>query len=110
MSTIRRRQLEDHGFVVFDAPGAEFFATLLPLVKGLVPDRMTLLKNRYPHQVAAISQGLLEQQSELLRQFDFVTPESPSEARNRIKSLFFDGAEPTWDDIAAGLDASRASF
>jgi energy-coupling factor transporter ATP-binding protein EcfA2 len=111
VSTIRRRQLEDHGFVVFDAAGEEFFGTLLPLVNGLVPDRITLLKNRYPHQVAAISQGLLEQQSELLRQFDFVTPgPPPAEPRDRNKSLFFDGAEPTWDDIVRGLDAPREAM
>jgi hypothetical protein len=111
VSTIRRRQLEDRGFVVFDATGEEFFGALLPLVNNLVPDRLTLLKNRYPHQVTAISQGLLEQQSELLRQFDFVTPDPPpAGARDRHKSLFFDGAEPTWDDIVRGLDAPREAM
>jgi energy-coupling factor transporter ATP-binding protein EcfA2 len=107
VSTIRRRQLEDSGFAVFDATAEEFFGVLLPLVSGLVPDRITLLKNRYPHQLAAISQGLLSQQSELLRQFDFVTPIPPASAAGRTRSLFFEGAEPTWEDIAAGLDASR---
>jgi hypothetical protein len=111
VSTIRRRQLEDHGFAVFDATGEEFFGTLLPLVSDLVPDRITLLKNRYPHQVTAISQGILEQQSELLRQFDFVTPDPlPAAGRDRSKSLFFDGAEPTWDDIVRGLDAPREAM
>lgn len=107
VSTIRRRQLEDNGFVVFDATGEEFFSALLPLVQSLLPDRLTLLKNRYPHQIAAISQGLLSQQSELLRQFDFVTPNPPGDAKGRTRSLFFEGAEPTWEDIATSLDAPR---
>ena len=107
VSTIRRRQLEDNGFVVFEATGDEFFALLLPLVQNLVPDRLTLLKNRYPHQLAAISQGLLSEQSELLRQFDFVTPNPPPDVRGRTRSLFFEGAEPTWEDIATNLDAPR---
>jgi hypothetical protein len=110
ISPIRRRQLEDHGFVVFDTTGEEFFGTLLPLVNKLVPDRLTLLKNRYPHQVTAITEGLLEQQSELLRQFDFVTPDPPPAARDRNKSLFFDGAEPRWEDIVKGLDAPREAM
>jgi energy-coupling factor transporter ATP-binding protein EcfA2 len=107
VSTIRRRQLEGSGFVVFDAAGDEFFDVLLPVVRDLVPDRLTLLKNRYPHQLAAISQGLLTEQSELLRQFDFVTPNPPTDPRGRTRSLFFEGAEPTWEDIATNLDAPR---
>jgi len=107
VSPIRLRQLEDSGFVVFSSTGGEFFDTLLPLVSGFVPDRLTLLKNRYPHQLAAISRGLLSQQSELLRQFDFVTADPPSDAKSRKKSLFFEGAEPTWEDIASNLDAPR---
>ena len=107
VSTIRRRQLKDSGFVVFDATGSEFFETLLPLVSDLVPDRLTLLKNKYPHQVAAISKGLLGQQSELLRQFDFVSPGQANDVRGRHKSQFFEGAEPTWEDIATNLDAPR---
>jgi energy-coupling factor transporter ATP-binding protein EcfA2 len=107
VSPIRRRQLESNGFVVFDATGDEFFAVLLPLVHSVVPDRLTLLKNRYPHLIAAISQGLLNQQSELLRQFDFVTPNTPGDSKNRTRSLFFEGAEPTWDDITMNLDAPR---
>ena len=110
VSAIRRRQLEDNGFVVFDVTGEEFFATLVPLVQNVVPDRLTILKNRYPHLLAAISQGLLSQQSELLRQFDFVTPSPLRDTGSRTRSQFFEGAEPTWEDIATNLDAPREAM
>ena len=65
ISTIKNRQLEDNDYVVFNSTADEFFNLLIPLVQGLVPDTMTLLKNRFPHEIAALSQGLLSQQSEL---------------------------------------------
>ncbi len=108
ISTIKNRQLEDSGYVVFNSTADEFFNVLIPLVQGLVPDRMTLLRNRFPHDMAALSQELLSQQSELLRQFDFVTPTPPGNSTGRTRSQFFEGAEPTWEDIASSLDAPRS--
>jgi hypothetical protein len=107
VSTIRRRQLEDHGFAVFDATGEVFFGTLLPLVNNLVPDRLTLLKNRYPHQVTAISQGLLEQQSELLRQFDFVTPEPPPPERETVTGVCSSTARSRHGTTSLGVSMRR---
>ncbi len=108
VSAIRARQLRDQGYVVVEATAEEFFEGIHARLQGMIPTRIDLLKNRYPHQIAAINAGLLDTQSELLRQFVIVGPrEVPPRTRMPRREMFFEGAEPTWEDIAAGLDAER---
>jgi ABC-type dipeptide/oligopeptide/nickel transport system ATPase subunit len=108
MSPIRRRQLSDQGYYVIEASAEEFFRGIQDAVRDALPNRLALLKNRYPHQIAAINAGLLETQAELLRSFELLSP-GGFPVRNRVPGheIFFEGAEPTWDDIANGLDAPR---
>jgi hypothetical protein len=108
ISAIRARQLRDQGYVVVEATGEEFFTGIQLLLQGTLPSRLDLLKNRYPHQIAEINAGLLDTQSELLRQFQVVGPQMiPPKPRVARREMYFEGAEPTWEDIAAGLDAGR---
>jgi NAD-dependent SIR2 family protein deacetylase len=69
---IRRRQLEDKGIVVVEASAEEFLNAVAPILRSRAHERMELLENRYPHQIAAIRSGVLNTQSELLRQFELV--------------------------------------
>jgi hypothetical protein len=108
VSAIQKRQLADQGYVVIEASAEEFFTALHDVLKGTVPARIELLKNRYPHQIAMITAGLLEQQSELLRLFEVVEPRQISpKSKSAHRELFFEGSEPTWEDIATGVDAER---
>ena len=108
VSAIRARQLRDQGYVVLEATAEEFFESIQKRLQGTIPTRLELLKNRYPHQIAAINAGLLDTQSDLLRQFQIVGPRVvPPRARVPKREIFFEGAEPTWEDIASGLDAER---
>ncbi len=108
ISAIRGRQLRDQGYFVVEATAEEFFTGIHGLIQGTPLDRLDLLKNRYPHQIAAINAGLLNTQAELLRNFELLGPrELPPKSRVPKREIFFEGAEPTWDDIANGLDAPR---
>ncbi len=108
VSSIRKRQLMDQGYVVIEATTEDFFTGLHGIFKDAVPSRMELLKNRYPHQIGAITAGLLDQQSELLRFFEVVgARELSPKLKSPRRELFFEGIDPTWDDIASGLDAER---
>lgn len=106
LTPIYRRQFEDQNFVVIDATAEEFFSVLVPAVLRKVPTRSDLLKNRYPHQIAAIEEGAFDVQSEVLRQFDLVVGDAePIDGKSR--SYFYDGAEPSWADIRNEIDAQR---
>jgi hypothetical protein len=51
---------------------------------------------------------LIDTQADLLRHFELVGPRDLTpQSRVPRHKLFFQGAEPTWDDIANGLDAVR---
>lgn len=106
VSRMRTRQLSDHGIVVVHSTAEEFFAEIAPAVNGRVPDRLSVLKNRYPHQIRAIETGLLESQSAFLKQFELVGEVVGQSTR----SQFFLGAEPTWHDISSGADAERQVY
>ena len=107
LSQIRKRQFEEQNMVVIDASTVEFFGPLQAELSGRVPSRMTLLRNRYPHQIAALNTGVFETQSEFLRDFEFITAEAPSASRATYRTAFFEGAEPTWEDIRQEVDARR---
>jgi hypothetical protein len=107
LSPIRKRQFEEQNMVVIDSNTEEFFSPLLAELSSRVPSRMALLRNRYPHQIAALNAGAFETQSEFLRDFEFVTAEPPSERRTVYRTAFFEGAEPTWEDIRQEVDARR---
>ncbi len=108
VSAIRSRQLHDQGYFVVEATAEEFFHGIRGLLQATLPDRLALLRNRYPHQIASINSGLWNTQAELLRQFELLGPrELPPKPRAPKREIFFEGAEATWDDIANGLDAPR---
>jgi hypothetical protein len=105
-SPIRRREFEDQGYAVIDATAAEFFAALVPLVHANVAGPLDIVRERYPHMIAAIEAGMLADHSELLRDFDLVgVIETGAEPIPR--SSFLLGAEPTWTDIVYNIDARR---
>jgi energy-coupling factor transporter ATP-binding protein EcfA2 len=107
-SAIRRRQLQDQGYVVVEAMAQEFFEGLHKIVTQTLPSRVDVLKNRYPHQIEMISSGVLQTQADLLRFFEPIgSQQLAPKARVAKRELFFEGVEPTWDDIANGLDARR---
>jgi hypothetical protein len=108
ITPIRRRQLEDQGISPIDATTEEFFSALLPELERAVPTRLDLLKNRYPHQIEAITSGLLTSRGALLREFEYVRPVAAPARRSARDTFFFEGAEPTWEDIAAEVDARRS--
>jgi hypothetical protein len=107
LTPIRKRQFEEQGMVVLDATAEEFFAPVVAEVARRIPNRLDLLRNRYPHQIATLNAGLLDTQSEFLRDFEFITAEPPTTPRATYRTAFFDGAEPTWDDIRHNVDAPR---
>jgi hypothetical protein len=108
ITSIRNRQLQSQGFVVIEATAEEFLTTLHTETRKRVPDRLELLKARYPHQIAAINRGIFAKHAELLRQFELLSTEAlPPSRRVAKREIFFEGAEPTWEDIVNGLDAPR---
>lgn len=107
VSHIRKRQLADQGIVVLESTGEEFFETICRLSNERVATRFDLLSNRYPHQIATLKAGTFEAQAEILRQFDYVHAAEAESDKPALRSAFFEGAEPTWDDIRAGMDAKR---
>lgn len=106
ISPIRRRQFEDQNFVVIDATAEEFFSAIVPAVQERIPSRIELLKNRYPHHIEAINAGIFDLQKEVLRQFELVSGDALVSAA-ASRTFFFDGAEPTWEDIRHNVDAER---
>lgn len=108
VSPIRRRQLDSQGYVVVDARAEDFFPELYEAITRRVPTRTELLINRFPHQVQAIAEGMLQRQGELLRYFEFLQPGAVAAGRRPGRELFYEGVEPTWDDIAGSVDAERA--
>ena len=104
---IRKRQLEDRGFAVIEASTEEFFGVVGSLLEKRVPNRLELLKNRYPHQIPALTSGIFETQAEVLRQFEMVSVGSAGPTRTPPSAVFFEGAEPSWDDIGKNIDAQR---
>jgi hypothetical protein len=114
ISPILRRQFNDQNIVVIEATGEEFFSALVAEVQARVPSRLDLLTMRHPHEMAALKATIAEAQKAgvtraqmgVLRQFDFVAGEVTASTQ-RPKTFFFDGAEPSWDDIAHNVDAKR---
>lgn len=114
ISQILRRQFADQNIVVIEATGEEFFSALVPEVQARVPSRMDLLTMRHPHQMAALKAsiegaaqaGVAKAQMDVLRQFEYVSGDVQA-ATERPKTFFFDGAEPSWEDIAHNVDAER---
>ena len=109
-SRLRERQFEDQNMVVIPETAEHFFAALAGEVAKRVPSREQLLKARYPHQLQVITSGQVETRVEFLRDFDLVDARpAPREDRpSATRTLFFLGAEPTWDDIRNNVDAVRA--
>jgi hypothetical protein len=105
---IMERQLESQNMVVFSVSAQEFFETLEANVGGPL-DRVELLKARYPHQIAALTSGAFQSQAHLLSQFDWVqsAPPSGNGRPTPLRTQFFLGAEPTWEDIRNRVDAER---
>jgi hypothetical protein len=105
-SQIMRREFESQGYAIFDATAEEFFAALVPRVTASVGSNRDILRTKYPHMFARLSNEILDSQAELLRQFEFVsvieTGADPSP-----RTMFLLGAEPTWADIAYNVDAQR---
>jgi ABC-type phosphonate transport system ATPase subunit len=108
ISTIRRRQLEDQNIVVIEATTQEFFETISTELRQRIPNRIDLLSNMYPHQISAIKSGHFDSQADLLRQFEFVSTSDPVPSRTTYKTTFFEGAEPTWEDVRQNVDAHRS--
>jgi len=108
ITPIRRRHLEEQGIVPIDAKAEDFFVGLAKRLCDLVPSRVELLKNRYPDQIDAIAAGILDTHGDFLREFDHVRPSAAPKKRTARDTFFFEGAEPTWDDIAAEVDAPRS--
>lgn len=105
-SPILRREFEKQGYAVIDATAEEFFTALVPRVRNIVSSNVDIVRSRYPHMVAAIAAGVLSSQSELLRDFDYVSVIETG-ADPTPRSMFLLGAEPTWADIAYNIDAAR---
>jgi NAD-dependent SIR2 family protein deacetylase len=78
ISPIRRRQLESQGYVVVDMEAQHFLDQLYSAVRKRVPDRNSVLMNRYPHQIRAITEGVFQSESEFLRQFQQIRVDSLS--------------------------------
>src|SRR5207249_3621654 len=72
-SPILRREFEHQGYAVIDATAEEFFTTLAAHVSKSVTGFADILRRRYPHLGPALAVGLFDHQSELLKQFDFVS-------------------------------------
>ncbi|MBI2186825.1 MAG: SIR2 family protein [Acidobacteria bacterium] len=105
-SPIMRREFERQGYAVIDATAEEFFAALVPRVSELVHTNRDIVRAKYPHMFARLSNDILDAQAELLRQFDFVSViETGTDPAPR--TMFLLGAEPTWADIAYNIDAQR---
>lgn len=105
-SQILRREFERQGYVVFDAPAEEFFSALVPKVQESVRSVQDILRNKYPHMTIKFESEKFEEQADLLRQFEFVSVVEVGSAPPP-RTLFLLGAEPTWTDIAYGIDAPR---
>lgn len=114
ITPILRRQFADQNIVVIEATGEEFFGAVVPAVQARVPSRLDLLTMRHPHQMAALTTTIVEAQEagvaraqmSVLRQFEFVSGDVAA-STERLKTFFFDGAEPSWRDIAHNVDAER---
>ena len=107
ISQVRARQLDDQNIVPVVATGEEFFRTLYEFLGREFPRRIEILRALYPHQLAAIERKDVSLPSELLRQFDFILPDSLPGPGVKGRSLFYLGAEPTWMDIRHNIDAQR---
>lgn len=113
ITPILRRQFADQGIVVIEATGEEFFTTFVPEVQSRIASRLDLLTMRHPHQmealknsVAAAQTSITRAQMNVLRQFEFVSGQVRN-STGKLKTFFFDGAEPSWLDIAHNVDAER---
>ena len=105
-SPILRREFERQGYAVFDSKAEDFFAVLVPSVTSVVRNSRDILRAKYPHVYASLSDEFFTSQAELLRQFDFVSViETGAEPPPR--TMFLLGAEPSWADIAYNVDAPR---
>ena len=107
ISPIKLRQLRGQNIVVFEVSAAEFFEQAAGEILSRVPDRIKLLENRYPHQIATLRAPQFSTQKELLRQFDLVSDLMQAQPSVSQRSGFYQGAEPTWSDIHGNLDAER---
>lgn len=114
ITPILRRQFADQNIVVIEARGEEFFGAIVPEAHIRVPSRLDLLTMRHPHQMAALKETIAEAQKAgvtraqmgVLRQFDYVAGDVIA-STERPRTFFFDGAEPSWGDIAHNVDAKR---
>lgn len=105
-SPILRREFEAQGYAVIDATAEEFLTALAERVTNLVSGPLDIVRKKYPHMAPAIAAGVWEHQSELLKQFDFVSVFETVDGQVP-RSTFLLGAEPTWPDIVYGIDAPR---
>lgn len=108
ITPIRRRHLEDQRIVPVSMRAEDFFAALHPQVTQIVPSKLALLTNRYPAQIEAIKSGILSLHGAFFRDFQQVRATASPQKRTVQDTFFFEGAEPTWDDIAAEIDAPRS--
>ncbi len=109
VSQIRRRQLEQRNFEVFDATAEEFFTVLSMEVRALIPTQLDLLGNIRPDLIESIRSGLSDLNSSFLQQFELIR-DVPAPKPEKASPAFFDGAEPTWRDIYNEWDANRRSI
>lgn len=109
LSRIRVRQLEAQNMVVLDVTAEEFVTTLNQQVHQRVSDRFGLIRARYPHQLASLTSSTFDMHAEILKYFDIVSVSPPVDVGpTASRTQFYLGAEPTWEDIRNGVDATRS--
>ena len=106
---LRIRQFEDQNMVVIPETAEEFLPALAAEVSKRVPSTQHLLATKYPHQLHVLTGDKVASRMELLRDFDLVVASPPTRegGPSAERTLFFLGAEPTWDDIRSNVDAVR---
>jgi hypothetical protein len=105
ISPIRKQQLKNQKIIPIESTAQDFFAVL---AQKAVPDRYTLLQQKYPHELRDLAEHQFMTQESLLREFEFVTVGPPTSDKQALRTQFFEGAEPTWDDIRSDVDAPRS--
>jgi len=107
ITQVRARQLRDQNIIPVTATAEDFFLSLHAFLSGQLPQRTAILRALYPHQLEALERRDAPSPAQLLRQFDFILPDSLPDRHAPLRSLFYLGAEPTWSDIRQNVDARR---
>lgn len=108
INPMRGRQLQSQSIVPIECTADDFFRCISSVVTERIPSRLSVLKNRYPHQISAFEAGVIDRHADLLRQFDLVAAGSGGTvSKSAVRTGFFQGAEPTWEDIENNVDAQR---